>query len=201
MFKKIIFLLVLLFIQKVHANNVILVLGDSLSASYGIEYQNGWVELLKDKLKNEKIKYNIINSSISGETTAGGLKRLPRLLKENKPKVVILQLGANDGLRGLSIKQIYDNIKKMVALIKKNSSKCLLVGIKVPPNYGNRYSKSFFEVFTKISNQEKINLVPFLFKGFATNQEYFLSDGIHPNKKAQPIMLENIWLTLSKIIN
>ena len=89
----------------------------------------------------------------------------------------------------------------MVALIKKNSSQCLLVGIKVPPNYGNRYSKSFFEVFTKISNQEKINLVPFLFKGFATNQEYFLSDGIHPNKKAQPIMLENIWLTLSKIIH
>tara|TARA_A100001011_G_C14000633_1_gene711227 strand:+ start:76 stop:699 length:624 start_codon:yes stop_codon:yes gene_type:complete len=178
----------------------ILILGDSLSAGYGIGIESSWTKLLDKKLKKERFLFNVINRSISGETTAGGIRRLPKLLSITKPKIVILELGANDGLRGLDLNQTKNNLSQMVNLIKKIGAKTLLIGIRIPPNYGQRYSKKFYNQFEEIASEKKIVLLPFMFKGFGKKKEYFLEDQIHPNKAAQKKILINVWDKLKTML-
>tara|TARA_A100001015_G_scaffold273068_1_gene328174 strand:- start:2956 stop:3564 length:609 start_codon:yes stop_codon:yes gene_type:complete len=197
----ILLLLVCSSFQKVHALQKILIFGDSLSSSYGIEKKLGWVELLQKKLAKEKLSYVVINKSIAGETTAGGLSRLPINLKNHNPDIVILELGANDGLRGLPTSETKKNLNSMISMIKSYRAKCILIGIQIPPNYGKRYTKNFFNIFGKLADTNKVLLVPFMFEGFAADRLYFLDDNIHPNDLAQPIILKNVWSVLSTILS
>ena len=186
----------LLICSTIFAEHKILVFGDSLSNAYGIEKKASWVALLENRIKSQNIVASIINKSISGETTAGGLRRIEALLKSDKPTIVILQLGANDGLRGLSLEKMSSNIEQMINLSKAYKAKCLVIGMHIPPNYGPEYTKRFHEVFTNLSAKTNSDLVPFMLQGFELNRDFFLSDLIHPNESAQPVILENIWKEL-----
>ncbi len=170
-----------------------LVLGDSLSAEYGLTRGAGWVALMEKKLKNEKIDAAIVNASISGETTAGGRTRLPALLQQHKPDVVVIELGANDGLRGQSVAAAEANLRSMMELAHKNNARVLLVGMRMPPNYGREYTERFFGMYKKLSNQYKAPLVPFMLEGVADKPALFQADRLHPNANAHPIILANIW--------
>lgn len=181
----------------------ILVLGDSLSAAYGIPRDSGWVTLLQQKLAAEKLpngNVDVVNASISGETTDGGLARLPGLLQKHRPGVVVIELGANDGLRGFQIRRLRDNLEKLIQLSQANHAKVLLVGIKIPPNYGLRYTSDFYESYTLLAHQYDIPLVPFLLDGVATNPELMQNDGLHPRAEAQPKLLNTVWPYLRKIL-
>ncbi len=175
------------------APKTVLVLGDSLSAEYGLNRGSGWVALLEKKLKAERISVTIINASISGETTSGGRARLPALLKQHKPAVVVIELGANDGLRGLPVASAEDNLRAMVDLSKKNDAEVLLVGMRMPPNYGRAYTEQFFNMYTKLSTSYKAPLVPFMLEGVADQPTMFQADRLHPSAAAHPIILANIW--------
>jgi acyl-CoA thioesterase-1 len=171
-----------------------------LSSGYGISIENSWTKLLGKKIKERNLSLTIVNSSISGETTSGGIRRLPKLLSKFSPSIVIIELGANDALRGLPLKQTKKNLTSMVDLSKKNGAKPLLVGMRIPPNYGKSYSDNFFEIFGQIAVETKIPIVPFMFKGFSTDKNFFLEDQIHPNEKAQIKILENIWGELEPLL-
>lgn len=175
---------------------LILVFGDSLSAEYGLKRGSGWVALMQDQLKKEGFPHRIMNASISGETTAGGLSRLPATLKKHKPNIMILELGANDGLRGLPVAQTEKNLRSMIALADNAGAKSLILGIRVPPNYGSLYAKQFDGIFSSIAQSVNAPLVPFMLASIADNPEMFQSDGIHPNEQAQRAILANIWPTL-----
>ncbi|WP_223471041.1 arylesterase [Massilia soli] len=175
------------------APKTVLVLGDSLSAEYGLNRGSGWVALLEKKLKAERIDAKIINASISGETTSGGRARLPALLRQHKPSVVVIELGANDGLRGLPVASAEDNLRAMVDLSKKNDAEVLLVGMRMPPNYGRTYTEQFFNMYAKLSVKYKAPLVPFMLEGVAEQPKLFQADRLHPNADAHPIILANIW--------
>ena len=175
------------------APKTVLVLGDSLSAEYGLNRGSGWVALLEKKLKAERITARIVNASISGETTSGGRSRLPALIKQHKPDVVVIELGANDGLRGLPVVQAEDNLRAMVDLSKKNKAEVLLIGMRMPPNYGRTYTEQFFNMYTKLSDKYKAPLVPFMLEGVAEQPKLFQADRLHPNADAHPIILANIW--------
>jgi acyl-CoA thioesterase-1 len=175
------------------APKTVLVLGDSLSAEYGLSSGSGWVALLERKLKQERIAGNIVNASISGETTSGGRARLPALLKQHKPAVVVIELGANDGLRGLPVASAEDNLRAMVAMSKKQDADVLLVGMRMPPNYGRAYTERFFTMYQKLSTQYKAPLVPFMLEGVADQPKLFQADRLHPSAEAHPIILANIW--------
>ena len=175
------------------APKTVLVLGDSLSAEYGLNRGSGWVALLEKKLKAERIDAKIVNASISGETTSGGRARLPALLRQHKPSVVVIELGANDGLRGLPVVQAEDNLRAMVDLSKKNDAEVLLVGMRMPPNYGRTYTEQFFNMYNKLSVKYKAPLVPFMLEGVAEQPKLFQADRLHPNADAHPIILANIW--------
>lgn len=175
------------------APKTVLVLGDSLSAEYGLNRGSGWVALLEKKLKDERISAKIVNASISGETTSGGRARLPALIKQHKPSVVVIELGANDGLRGLPVASAEDNLRSMVDLARKNDAKVLLVGMRMPPNYGRAYTENFFNMYTKLSTHYKAPLVPFMLEGVADQPKMFQADRLHPNADAHPIILANIW--------
>ena len=177
-----------------------MIFGDSLSSAYGIDRHDGWVELLRKKLKEKKIKAKVINKSISGETTAGGVRRIEKALESVNPTVVILELGANDGLRGLSIKNMMFNLRKMVEKIKEKGGKCLLVGIRIPPNYGPVYTENFSNAFSLIASETNSNYIPTLLVGFETDPSFFLSDQIHPNEAAQKIILGTVWDALSVML-
>jgi len=181
-------------------NQNLLIFGDSLSSGYGISMKNSWPKLLDNKIKEKQLSLTIINRSISGETTSGGIRRLPKLLSEFSPSIVIIELGANDALRGLSLKQTKKNLTTMVELSKKIGSKPLIVGMRIPPNYGKAYSERFFNMFGQIAMETEIPIVPFMFKGFATDKNFFLNDQIHPNEKAQRKILENIWGELELLL-
>ncbi len=181
--------------------NTILVFGDSLSAAYGLKADDGWVALLAERLKTEKFNYNVVNASVSGETTAGGLARLPADLARHKPKIVVIELGANDGLRGLSIKQAQSNLEKMVAASKKTGAKVLIVGMEMSPNFGPDYTKAFVAMFTDTAKKYQTSLVPFMFAGFGEKLEMFQADRSHPTKAAQPIMLNTIWPQLKPLLS
>jgi acyl-CoA thioesterase I len=182
------------------AAGTLLVVGDSLSAAYGMEVQSGWVALLGKRLKRENHEYQVINASISGDTTANGLIRLPRLLAEYNPAIVIIELGGNDGLRGLSLAQMKHNISAMVTKAKSRQSRVVLVGIQLPPNYGKNYTERFQAIFREIAAEQHVALVPSLLEGVATRNDLMQSDRIHANAKAQPRLLENVWATLRPLL-
>lgn len=179
---------------------VIMVFGDSLSAAYGIREEQGWVTLLQEKLTHEGYPHQVINASVSGETTTGGLTRLPASLSANQPDLVILELGGNDGLRGLPIQALEDNLQKMVDLIQASGAEVLLVGIQIPPNYGPRYTVPFAEVFPTLAERESLPLVPFLIDGIAQRSELMQNDGIHPKAEAQPMIVDNVWPVLEPLL-
>jgi len=179
-----------------YAEQKILLLGDSLSAAYGIPKEQSWVNLLRNKLKQIDPEFEIVNASITGSTTANGLKQLPELLKSHQPDWVILELGGNDGLRGLSLKSMKINLEKMIKLSKNAGAKVILIGIKIPPNYGPVYTRMFDKVYSQLSKQYDLPLVPFLLKDVAIKPELMLPDRLHPNEKAQPIIFNTVWQTI-----
>jgi acyl-CoA thioesterase-1 len=182
------------------APKTVLVLGDSLSAEYGITRGSGWVSLLEQKLKAEKIDAAIVNASISGETTSGGRARLPSLLGQYKPSVVVIELGANDGLRGLPVSAAENNLRSMVSLAHQNKAKVLLVGMRMPPNYGRAYTERFYSMYKTLSTQTKSPLVPFMLEGVADKPALFQQDRLHPRAEAHPTILANIWPQFSALI-
>ena len=175
----------------------LLILGDSLSASYGIEEEYGWVQLLEQEISP---KYRIVNASVSGDTTGNGLARLPKLLKEFKPDYVLIELGANDGLRGHPLRIIRSNITKMIALCENYNAQPLLFGMKIPANYGSRYSKGFEEIYYNIAAMSQIPMMPFQFTDIATTLDMIQADGLHPSLKAQPIIKNRVKLFLMPIL-
>ena len=171
----------------------ILVLGDSISAGYGLELvEQGWVSLLQKKLIETKRHYSIINASISGETSAGGLSRLNALLSTHKPDIVLLQLGANDGLKGLSLVQMKNNLTEIVRLSQNSGAKVILLAMKIPPNYGKRYIEQFYAVYPQLAKELAIQLVPFILEDVVLNKDLMQLDGLHPNAKAQSILADKI---------
>ncbi len=181
----------------------ILILGDSLSAEYGIARGAGWVALLEKKLAQEKIVTSVVNASISGDTTSGGLARLPALLSQHKPNIVLIELGGNDALRGMAMAQTSKNFNQMTQLAKKYGAKVLLLGMQVPPNFGPAYAQEFTAVYQNVARLNKAALVPFFLKGVAdvpNSRELFQSDGIHPLAAAHPTMLANVWPELKKLL-
>lgn len=180
---------------------IILVLGDSLSASFGIDQSKGWVSLLEQKLDKNYFNYRIVNASISGETTQGGLQRLPKLLSKYQPQLVIVELGGNDGLRGLNIEMIKSNLQTMISKTTNNHADILLIGMRLPPNYGKFYTDSFHQMYVDLGQANKIPVVPFLLEGIATKDNLMQADGIHPRVEAQPLMLDNVWTQLKPLLS
>ena len=178
----------------------ILVFGDSLSAAYGIAQARGWVALLAERVKRERPDYSVVNASISGETTAGGAARLARALEQHKPAIVILELGANDGLRGLPTAQMKQNLSRMIVSAQKAGARVLLVGMKLPPNYGPDYTRAFEAAFGELARQHKTALVPFLLEDIAEKESFFQPDRIHPTEAAQPLILERVWKALQPML-
>ena len=177
-----------------------MVYGDSLSAGYGLPQKTGWVSMLEMQLKTQQSVYQIINASISGETTLGGLNRIEQTLKRHHPNIIIVELGANDGLRGLPIKSIHDNLEAIVKVCKQNKASILLVGMRLPPNYGATYTKKFSAIYQQIAKQHELRLVPFMLAGFGDKPEYFQEDKMHPNRNAQEKILNNVWKVLHEMI-
>jgi len=180
---------------------VILVLGDSLSAEYGLPRGTGWVNLMEDQLSRSKSPWSVFNASISGETSSGGLSRLPNLLAQKKPGLVIIELGANDALRGLPVNQTEANLRKMVQMSKHSGAKVLLCGIQIPSNYGQTYTAQFKNLYPQIANQEGVELMPFFLEGVATKPELFQADRLHPNVDAQSIIFKNVWGSMAPYSN
>ena len=179
-----------------HAAPGILVFGDSLSAAYGIAERHGWVALLAERLRKEQLNYTVVNASISGETTRGGLSRLGKVLADHKPAVVIIELGANDGLRGLPVPEMKKNLGAMIAQSKKAGARVLLVGMRMPPNYGEDFTRSFESALTELAREHRVAFAPELTAGIGTQLAYFQPDRIHPNETAQPLLLETVWQAL-----
>jgi acyl-CoA thioesterase-1 len=175
---------------------VILVFGNSISAGYGIRVEQGWVSLLAKRLAGEGYGIRVVNASVSGETTAGGLARLPRALDLNKPRIVLIELGGNDGLRGLPLAATRDNLGRMVALAQQRGCQVLLLGIRIPPNYGARYTAEFEGGYRDLAIKYGVPLVPFLLENVAGKGALMQPDGIHPNEQGQPILLDNVWRKL-----
>jgi len=178
----------------------ILVLGDSLSASYGLAQTNGWVSLLQQRLAAEKFSHQVINASISGETTSGGLYRIDALIKSHQPQVVILALGANDGLRGLSLEATQSNLEAMIRRAKKNRAQVLLIGMRLPPNYGPAYTEKFHRLYEQLALKYRTQRVPFLLAPIAGKRDYFQADGLHPTAEAQPLLLDTVWPVLMPML-
>lgn len=183
------------------SSSVILVWGDSLSASYSMDEQQGWVALLQERLMAEGLHdWHVVNGSVSGETTAGGLARLPAMLASTSPDIVILELGGNDGLRGLPVPTIRENLVQMIELSQGAGARVLLSGIQIPPNYGPRYTGPFYAQYTELAQQYGLALIPFLLDGIAENAELMQDDGIHPTAEAQPLIVEIVWPVLSQLM-
>ena len=180
---------------------VILVLGDSLSAEYGLPRGKGWVNLLEGQLSKDKSPWSVFNASISGETSSGGVNRLPNLLSQKKPGIVLIELGANDALRGLPVSQTEANLRKMIQISKNSGAKVLLCGIQIPSNYGQTYTKQFKELYPQLAKQEQIELLPFFLEGVATKPELFQADRLHPNVDAQSVIFKNVWGSMAPYSN
>jgi acyl-CoA thioesterase-1 len=180
---------------------VILVYGDSISAAYGLgNVGEGWVELLKTRLKDQGYVYQVVNASVSGETTAGGLARLPRALQVQHPKILVIELGGNDGLRALPLPQMRANLAQMIDSATAAGAKVLLLGMRMPPNYGPDFTEQFHRIFADLAREKKTALVDFLLDGTALDPNLIQSDGIHPNAAAQPILLNNVWPALKPLL-
>lgn len=187
--------------QAALAAGSILVLGDSLSAAYGLPRQAGWVTLLEARLGEQKFNYRVVNASVSGETSAGGLSRIDALLRHHRPQVLILALGGNDGLRGLPVSQLESNLEGIIRAAHQRKVRVLLVGMRLPPNFGPTYTREFAAVYAALARRHRTAYVPFLLEGFAAQPEYFLADGIHPNAAAQPLILERVWPALQPLLS
>lgn len=182
------------------ASKTVLVLGDSLSAEYGLVRGKGWVPLLEQRIRGSDIDAVIVNASVSGETTSGGKARLPTLLDQHKPSVVVIELGGNDGLRGLPLTSVESNFRTMINESLKAKAKVLLVGMQIPPNYGRDYTQRFSNLYTRLAQDLKVPLVPFLLEGVADKPQLFQADRIHPVAEAQPTILDNIWPYLKPLL-
>ena len=182
------------------ASKTLLVLGDSISAEYGLPRDSGWVSLLQTRLSDDKLPVSVVTASISGETTAGGLTRLPGLLQQHKPAVLIIELGGNDGLRGLSLAATQSNLREMIKSADRIGARVLLLGMRVPPNYGPDYSKRFAAMYQGLARERNVKLVPFLFAGLEDTERFFQQDRIHPNQRAQAVMLDNVWPSLRSLL-
>ena len=181
---------------------VILVFGDSISAGYGLAHvEQGWVALLQTRLKDQEYGYQVVNASVSGETTSGGLARLPRALTLHRPKIVILELGGNDGLRALPIAQMRANLAHMVDLAEAAGAHVLLLGMRIPPNYGPDYTEQFRSCYSDVARDKKLPLVPFLLNDIALSPNLMQADGIHPNELGQPKLLANVWPALQPLLH
>lgn len=183
------------------ASETVLVLGDSLSAEYGLMRGKGWVPLLQARLKRETIDATIVNASISGETTSGGKGRLSVLLDKHRPAIVIIELGANDGLRGLSLAATEANLRDMIVAAQKARARVLLIGMRIPPNYGGAYTRQFASMYVKLAKETGVPLVPFLLEGLADKPRLFQADRIHPTAEAQPLMLDSVWPYLKPLLS
>jgi acyl-CoA thioesterase I len=175
-------------------------MGDSLSAAYGMRVEQGWVTLLQQRLESEGYGYRVVNASESGETTGGALARLPRALERQRPSVVIIELGGNDGLRGLPTAGVQTNLESMVRLSREAGAGVLLIGMRIPPNYGPAYTKSFHELFARVAASQRVPLVPFFLDGIALDEGLMQDDGLHPNAAAQPKLLAQVWPLLVPLL-
>lgn len=178
----------------------ILVFGDSLSAAYGIRQQDGWVTLLQQRLQQQRLDYTVVNASISGETSSGGAARIAATLSTHKPAIVIVELGANDGLRGLPLKQMADNLGAIVRAAQKTGGQVLLIGMRLPPNYGPQYTQEYEKAFADLARRHKTAFVPFLLEAIAAKREYTQDDNLHPTAAAQPLILETVWKGLAPLL-
>lgn len=184
----------------VRATKVILVFGDSLSAGYGLPVEQGWVNLLAKRLRTEGYGFQVVNASVSGETTTGGLARLQRALDKHQPAIVILELGANDGLRGLPLSTTRSNLEAMVAIAARSPRRVLLLGMRMPPNYGERYTEGYATAFANAARHQRVTLLPFFLEGVAGNPRLVQADGLHPNEQGQPLLLDNVWTGLQPLL-
>jgi len=182
------------------AERTVLVFGDSLSAAYGIATREGWVALLGEKLARERPGWRVVNASVSGETTAGGLRRLPEDLKRHGPSIVVIALGANDGLRGLPVEGTRTNLESMIRLSRAAKAEPVLVGLMLPPNYGIDYAREFRDLFPDVARKAKVARVPFLLEGVAEKRDLFQADQLHPTAAAQPLILANVWPVLEPLL-
>ncbi|WP_105103793.1 arylesterase [Microbulbifer pacificus] len=186
--------------QADESQKTLLVLGDSISAAYGIDEREGWVQLLRDRLRERDLAVSVVNASVSGETSAGGLARLPRLLSEHSPDWLVVELGGNDGLRGYPPRALQQNLVRMVQLAREGGVEVLLLGMQMPPNYGKAYTQAFAAVYPKVAKSEQVPLVPFFLETVALVEGAMQRDGIHPTAKAQPALLEHVWPCLEIIL-
>ena len=201
--KKVIFyyLIIFSFTNIITAEEeTLLILGDSISAGYGINQKDNWVTVLQSKFDNEGTSIKLINSSVSGDTTSGGLQRLKRDLQKFDPDYVLIELGGNDALRGYPIKRIKDNLQAMIALIKSNNSKALLMQIRIPPNYGQKYTLAFERIYLELASSEEIYFLPFMLENVGLNPDLMQPDGIHPNAKAQPLIAKDMKKNLDSLL-
>ena len=188
-------------VPAIAAAPVILVFGDSISAGYGLpRMEQGWVALLQARLKDQGYGYQVVNASVSGETTEGGLARLPRALKLHRPAIVVLELGGNDGLRALPVAQMRANLSRMAELAEAEGAKVALLGMRMPPNYGPQYAAQFTQAYADLARDKKLPLVPFALAGIALSPELMQADGIHPNEAGQPQLLDNVWPVLKPLL-
>lgn len=193
--------LLLIALPVLASQNTVLVLGDSLSAAYGVPSETAWVELLRDRIESQDLDWTVVNASISGETTDGGLRRLPGLLEAHDPTIVVIELGGNDGLRGFPPNVIESNLANMIEQVRDTGATPLLVGMQIPPNYGQRYTTMFADIFPTLSDRYNTVLVPFFLEGIYDQDGLMQGDGIHPTEEAQPRLLDNIWPKLEPLLN
>lgn len=171
----------------------LLVIGDSISAAYGIEIEQGWVAQLQQRLNERELSYQVVNASISGDTSAGGRTRLPALLEQHQPDLVVIELGGNDGLRGLSLVSLKDNLSAMVELARQQGSRVIVLGMRIPPNYGPRYTEGFYQVYQQLAQEQNVPVLGFFLEGIGGVPGMVQNDGIHPTAAAQPLLLDNAW--------
>ena len=193
--------LFLLTLPALASQNTVLVVGDSLSAAHGVPSETAWVELLRDRINSRELNWTVVNASIGGETTDGGLRRLPGLLETHDPTIVIIELGGNDGLRGFPPNVIESNLANMIEQVRDTGATPLLVGMQIPPNYGQRYTTMFADIFPTLSDRYNTPLVPFFLDGIYDQDGLMQGDGIHPTEEAQPRLLDNIWPKLEPLLN
>jgi acyl-CoA thioesterase-1 len=187
-------------VRALSAENLVLVLGDSLSAAHNMETDRGWVHLLQQKIAGEKLPYRVVNASISGETTGGGLARLPELLDQHHPRFLLLELGANDGLRGYPIKVMKKNLSSIIRSSQQHGVKVIVIGVQIPINYGPRYTRLFEASFRELSEQYSTELIPSLLGNIPLDDSLMQEDRLHPNARAQPLILQNVWPTLQPLL-
>lgn len=199
--KKLLSIVLLSLLSITARANSILVLGDSISAAYGQEIEQGWVALLQRKLAEEHRPYTVVNASISGETSDGGLARIDQELAQHRPAVVILELGANDGLRGLPPQALSSNLAQIIERSQRAGAKVLLLSMRIPPNYGKRYTEAFYAVYPALAQHWKVPLVPFILEEIALQKHYLQQDGLHPNAAAQPLLTAKIWEHLQPLLS